>query len=138
LLLLLPGTLLLDLVSDTAMELFLSLAGQIQEGQTPGFDSMPEPAYSLSWEERVFVLYLLGCVSDRVDQVVECPDNSCGSRQRRDGLRRRIPAMVSAMLSQRRALWDYFCRTIKDQQSMEMTADARSVNGAAEFLRDLP
>jgi hypothetical protein len=41
------------------MELFLSLAGQIQEGQTPGFDSMPEPAYGLSWEERLFVLYLL-------------------------------------------------------------------------------
>ena len=47
-------------------------------------------------------------------------------------------SVCEGALSQRRALWDYFCRTIKDQQSMEMTADARSVNGAAEFLRDLP
>jgi hypothetical protein len=31
-------------------------------------------------------------------------------------------SVCEGALSQRRALWDYFCRTIKDQQSMEMTA----------------
>jgi hypothetical protein len=43
-------------------------------------------------------------------------------------------SLCEGALSQRRALWDYFCRTIKDQQSTEMTAE----EGGAEFLSDLP
>ncbi len=39
------------------MGIFLGLAVQIQEGQAAGFDVIPE--YSMSWESRLFTLYLL-------------------------------------------------------------------------------
>jgi hypothetical protein len=46
--------------------------------------------------------------------------------------------LCEGALSQRRALWDYFCRTIKDQQSIEMTAEEKPHERRGELLRDLP